>query len=80
MFPRAGAGVTENRSPWLTVPQAAARSHHGRAMILAALADESLRGHQPKPKAHWRIHVDDLDAWVRGEPAPVQFHTARRTA
>lgn len=77
-------------TPWLTVKDAAARARCGRASILAALADESLRGHRPPAKnpgepqrGRWRIHVDDLDAWLRGETAQVrvqQLSGARRHA
>jgi excisionase family DNA binding protein len=67
--------------PWLTVKQAAARAQRGERTVLAALADESLRGHRPGERGNWRIHLDDLDAWVRGERADVQIRIpGRRTA
>jgi excisionase family DNA binding protein len=65
-------------SPWLTVRQACERAQRGKQMILAALADESLTGHRPGERGRWRIHVEDLDAWVRGEKADVQIPTVTR--
>ena len=56
-----------NDAPWLTVREATARARIGQRELLAALADGSLRGHQNKPGGRWRIHRDDVDAWLRGE-------------
>lgn len=68
-------------SPWLTVAQARVYTGRGRRTILNALADESLVGHRTGERARWHIHVDDLDAWMRGERAEVQIHrVTRRTA
>lgn len=66
--------------PWLTVLQAAARAQRSRRVVMAALADESLRGYRPGERCHWRIHQDDVDAWVRGERAPVRIVSSRRSA
>jgi excisionase family DNA binding protein len=65
-------------TPWLTVNEAADRARRGRRVILDALADESLRGYRPGEHGHWRIHIDDLDAWVRGERAEVQIQPITR--
>lgn len=59
-------------SPWLTVPEAAKRARRNRHTILDALACEELRGHRRGDRGRWRVHVDDLDAWVRGELSEVQ--------
>jgi excisionase family DNA binding protein len=66
--------------PWLTVRQAAARAQRGRRTILNALDDETLRGYRRGERGRWRIHVDDVDAWVRGEKADVQIAGARRAS
>jgi excisionase family DNA binding protein len=63
---------------WLTVQEAAERAKAGVSSILRALADESLRGHQKRRGGKWRIDAADLDAWVRGDLAPVV--TNRRSA
>lgn len=69
-------------SPWLTVAEAAGRARCHRDTVLNALRSEKLRGYQAvAPKGTWRIHEDDLDAWVRGEVADVQVpSTTRRRA
>lgn len=67
--------------PWLTLPQAAERAKAGVRTLSRALADETLRGHQAVKGGKWRIHVEDLDAWVRGEKADVQIaKITRRSA
>lgn len=67
-------------TPWMTVPEVAAYARSSRSDILAALACEELRGHQRVAGGRWRIHRDDVDAWLRGEPpAPRDTnYTARR--
>ena len=55
-------------SPWMTVAQVVAYSITGERDVLAALADGSLRGYQRTAGGRWRIHRDDVDAWLRGEP------------
>lgn len=57
--------------PWLTVPEAAERARAGVSTVLRALQAEELRGSQITKGGKWRVHVDDLDAWVRGEIASV---------
>lgn len=76
------AQTSDNKSPWLTVAEAAHRARAGIRTIHRALADESLRGHKPVPGSPWRIHCDDLDAWIRGEKADVKVPsvTRRRSA
>jgi excisionase family DNA binding protein len=58
---------------WLT-PNAAA-DHTGFSVdtICDALRDGSLRGYQRKAKGRWRIAVEELDAWVKGEVAVVEI-------
>lgn len=70
-------------SPWLLVPEVMRYARVGNRDVLGALGDGSLRGHQVKAGGKWRIHRDDVDAWLRGEqPAvaePPRF-TRRRSA
>jgi excisionase family DNA binding protein len=65
-------------APWLTVRQAASRTQRGKQTILNALACEELRGYRRGDRGRWRIHYQDLDAWVRGEKADVQIRTITR--
>lgn len=58
-------------SPWLTAREAAEYSRRSAGTINKALRDGSLRGSQKVRGGDWRIHRDDLDAWIRGELAPV---------
>ena len=61
-------------SPWLTVGEARAYARCGRQQMYRALHTGELVGTQRKrPQGTWRIHRDDLDAWLRGEvsQAPV---------
>ena len=59
--------MTAPSSPWMTVPQVQTYSATGKADVLAALADGSLRGYQRRAGGRWRIHRDDVDSWLRGE-------------
>lgn len=71
------------QSPWLTLPQAVSYSKRGRTLITEALHRGELRGYQATPAGRWTIHRDDLDAWIRGEIAPVEVPSItrpRRTA
>ena len=62
-------------SPWLTMKQAMAYSGYGRTTLTEALKDEELRGLQrTKPGGTWRIHIDDLDAWMDGEKPQRRRH------
>lgn len=82
----------EIASPWMTVQQVVAYTQTSRPTILAALkAHETgdgsvhpLKGYRANPDGgRWRIHVQDVDAWVRGEEPvsfPAQVTRSRRTA
>ncbi|GGG04470.1 hypothetical protein GCM10007304_18230 [Rhodococcoides trifolii] len=57
-----------SNSPWMTPQQAADYADVHINTIRHALWDGRLRGYQrTAPKGIWRIHVDDLDAWIRGD-------------
>ena len=73
--------MTSIESPWLTAAESAQYSRRSVSTINNALRDGSLRGYQPKKNGTWRIHRDDLDAWMRGERADATpARIARRTA
>jgi helix-turn-helix protein len=59
-------------SPWLTVKEAAPYSKRSANTIKNALREGSLIGSQTKPGGIWVIHVDNLDAWIKGEIADVR--------
>lgn len=66
-------------SPWHTMPEAAARARVSADAIGDALRTGELRGYQSGRGGRWRIHRDDIDAWVKGEVAEVVVpHTSRR--
>lgn len=54
---------------WLNVEEAAARTGVSRTELLNALQTGELRGTQRVPRGRWRLHVDDLDHWMRGGKA-----------
>lgn len=73
--------MTAPETPWKVLPEVQAYARMGRSEILAALNDGSLRGHQTKAGGRWRVHRDDIDAWLRGEPpAPIRSTLARKSA
>lgn len=60
--------------PWLSPQQAGTRVQRHERTVRNALHEwvssrgkRGLRGFQEGPGCCWRIHVDDVDAWVRGE-------------
>lgn len=65
-------------SPWLTPTEACGRARCSERTILEALRSQELRGYQSGRGGRWRIHVEDLDAWVRGETAEVQVPAVTR--
>lgn len=56
----------EIESPWLVVSEAASYSRNDTAVIYGALASGELVGHRRGKRGQWRIHREDLDAWIRG--------------
>lgn len=66
---------TWEQSPWLTVNQVATYTGHHRDTVIHALHDGELRGRQrTAPRGHWRIHIDEVDAWMGGERPPQRRH------
>lgn len=60
-------------SPWLLVPEVMTYARASRREVLDALKDGSLRGTQKSRGGKWRVHRDDVDAWLRGVP-PAQIN------
>jgi hypothetical protein len=59
-------------SPWLGTTEGAKYAKRHPKTLLRALRQGELRGFQSKkPNGTWRIHIDDIDAWVRGEKPKV---------
>lgn len=71
--------MSADATPWMTVPEVQAYARSGRREVLEALNDGSLRGHQRKTGGRWRVHRDDVDSWLRGEP-PTPISTRGRRA
>lgn len=61
------SAINPNERIWHDTNSAAAYAGHHRQTIADALRDGSLKGAQRVPNGRWRIHRDDLDAWLRGE-------------
>jgi excisionase family DNA binding protein len=60
-------------SPWYNLPDAATYAAGASSDTIGdALRSGELRGYQAAAGGKWRIHRDDLDAWIRGEIAPVE--------
>lgn len=54
---------------WFTPQQAGEYTGWSAKTIHRALRDGSLKGTQHTTGGRWRIHIEDLDAWQRGETA-----------
>lgn len=52
--------------PWYDPQTASSYSGWSLEYIRRACRDGSLKAHQANPRARWRIHQDDLDAWLSG--------------
>lgn len=58
-----------NTRHWHTTRSAATYADCHVQTVLEALRAGELRGSQLKKNGRWRIHRDDLDAWLRGGAA-----------
>jgi excisionase family DNA binding protein len=56
---------------WLGVQECRVVSGRGVGRIREALRSGELRGYQDGKGGHWHVHRSDLNAWMRGEVAPV---------
>lgn len=58
-----------DRSPiervWLNVHEASQRTGVSKTELYAAARSGDLKGYQRSKNAKWRVHIDDLDAWMR---------------
>lgn len=52
---------------WFNTTQAGERADMHPTTVLKKLESGVLHGRQRTPRGRWRIHVDCLDAWIRGE-------------
>ncbi len=52
---------------WFTTRQAGAYATYSPTTVLRACESGELKAYQKSPGSRWRIHRDDLDAWMRGE-------------
>jgi excisionase family DNA binding protein len=64
-------------SPWFTVTETAAGARVREDTVGDALRSGDLRGYQTGPNDRWRIHVNDIDAWIKGDVAVVVPHLRR---
>lgn len=65
-------------TPWFTVHETVQYARSSRTEVHAALRSGELRGYQTTANGKYRIHRDDVDAWVRGmPPAPVNARFSR---
>lgn len=55
------------RSPWMSVPSVADYTGHHRSTVRVALESGELHGHQRRYRGRWNLHIDAVDAWMRGE-------------
>lgn len=53
--------------PWLSLRGASNHVGHHYSTIFRALKAGDLHGHQRYAGASWRVHVDALEAWIRGD-------------
>lgn len=58
-----------NERIWHNTASAAEYTGYSATTVLRALEAGELAGHQRSKRARWRIHRDDLDAWLRGGAA-----------
>jgi excisionase family DNA binding protein len=56
-------------SPWFNTAEAAEYAKTSVETIIQARERGDLLGYQRIYRGTWRFHEDDLDRWVRGEPA-----------
>lgn len=72
--PEAAMDSGSIESPWLTVKEAAAYARRHAETVRKAVVEHArdprhgLKAYQWKAGATWKIHRDDLERWVRGEP------------
>lgn len=53
---------------WVSPKQASEHVGVHVETVAKALREGELRGYQRKPNGRWRIAIEDVDAWIKGEP------------
>lgn len=62
--------MNSSSSPWLTVPEAANYARCGTKRIYdACRTGDLIATQQTVPHGTWRIHIGDLDNYLRGDTA-----------
>ena len=65
--------MTDSDNPiarlWLTTDEVQQRTGLSRNIVYAALQTGALEGHQRTKHKKWLVHVDAVEAWIRGETA-----------
>lgn len=62
----AAAGTAVTDRVWLSVDEAHQRTGVSKTELYTALQTGDLVGTQRGKNHKWRIHVEDLDTWMRG--------------
>lgn len=72
--------VPSSDSPWRSPEEVAVIARRKTSTINKALRAGELRGRQPGGKGgKWLVHVDDVDAWIKGEePADIPIPAVSR--
>jgi excisionase family DNA binding protein len=59
----------DDRSPiarvWLNVDEASQRTGVSKTELYEVIKKGELKAYRRKENAKWRIHIDDVDAWMR---------------
>lgn len=66
-LPSQGSPTSPIQRVWLTVDEARQRTGVSKTELYEALQTRELVGTQRSKNAKWRIHIDDLDKWMRGQ-------------
>lgn len=59
------SGVEVITRQWLTVDEVRQMSGEGRTRVYQALQEGELVGRQRTPRGKWRVHVEEVDRWMR---------------
>lgn len=68
--------TSTNRRLWLSVAQVAEHAGRHPVTVRTALSSGALHGYQRKAGASWRVHVDCVEAWLRGSTCPCVVETS----
>jgi excisionase family DNA binding protein len=65
-------------SDWLTTEQIARLSQRHQQTVLRAMRSGQLRATQYGKNCSWRAHIDDVEAWMRGEAPQRRLRPVQR--